>query len=87
VITPIVPIIVGDDIKTAVLWRALYDAGIFVNVAVHPAVPPGGALLRLSVMATHDQATLDRALEIFGRIKRDFEAEHGPLPGPADGAR
>jgi 8-amino-7-oxononanoate synthase len=87
VITPIVPIIVGDDLKTAVLWRALYDAGIFVNVAVHPAVPPGGALLRLSVMATHDQATLDRALEIFGRIKRDFEAEHGPLPGRADGAR
>jgi 8-amino-7-oxononanoate synthase len=87
VITPIVPVLVGDDLKTAVLWRALYDAGIFVNVAVHPAVPPGGALLRLSVMATHDRATLDRALEIFGRIKREFEAEHGPLPQAADGVR
>jgi 8-amino-7-oxononanoate synthase len=82
VITPVVPILVGDDLKTAVLWRALYDAGIFVNVAVHPAVPPGGALLRTSVMATHDRETLDRALEIFARVKRDFEAEHGELPGP-----
>ncbi len=45
-------------------------------------MPPGGALLRTSVMATHDAATLDRALEVFARVKREFEAEHGPLPGP-----
>ena len=62
------------------LWKALYEAGVFVNVAIHPAVPPAGALLRTSVMATHDHATLDRALEIFGAAKRAFEAEHGPLP-------
>ncbi len=54
--TPIVPVIVGDDWKAVLLWRALYDAGVFVNVAIHPAVPPGGALLRTSVMATHDRA-------------------------------
>ena len=53
------------------LWKALYDAGVFVNTAIHPAVPPGGALLRTSVMATHDHATLDRALEIFAAVKRD----------------
>ena len=72
--------LVGDDWKTALLWRALYDAGVFVNTALHPAVPPGGALLRTSVMATHDTATLERALAIFARVKREFEAEHGPLP-------
>jgi 8-amino-7-oxononanoate synthase len=64
------------------LWRALYDAGVYVNVALHPAVPPAGALLRTSVMATHDRATLDRALDAFRTVKRDFEAEHGPLPAP-----
>ena len=78
--TPIVPVIVGDDWKAVLLWRALYDAGVFVNVAIHPAVPPGGALLRTSVMATHDRATLDRALDVFSAVKKDFEDQHGPLP-------
>ena len=72
--------LVEDDWKAALLWRALYDAGVYVNVAIHPAVPPGGALLRTSVMATHDAATLDRALDAFAAVKRGFEAEHGPLP-------
>jgi 8-amino-7-oxononanoate synthase len=81
VVTPVVPVVVGDDWKAALLWKALYDAGVYVNVALHPAVPPSGALLRTSVMATHDHATLDRAIEIFGEVKREFEAEHGPLPG------
>ena len=61
-VTPVVPVVVGDDWKAVLLWRALYDAGVYVNVAIHPAVPPGGALLRTSVMATHDRAVLDRAL-------------------------
>jgi 8-amino-7-oxononanoate synthase len=82
IVTPIVPVLVGDDWKAALLWRALYDAGVFVNTALHPAVPPGGALLRTSVMATHDADTLERALETFTRVKGEFEAEHGPLPAP-----
>jgi 8-amino-7-oxononanoate synthase len=82
-VTPVVPVVVGDDWKAVFLWKALYEAGVFVNVAIHPAVPPSGALLRTSVMATHDHDTLDRALEVFGSVKTAFEAEHGPLPGPA----
>jgi 8-amino-7-oxononanoate synthase len=82
IVTPIVPVLVGDDWKAALLWRALYDGGVFVNTALHPAVPPGGALLRTSVMATHDHDTLEHALEVFARVKRDFESTHGPLPGP-----
>jgi 8-amino-7-oxononanoate synthase len=82
IVTPIVPVLVGDDWQAALLWRALYDGGVFVNTALHPAVPPGGALLRTSVMATHDEPTIDRALSVFACVKREFEAEHGPLPGP-----
>jgi 8-amino-7-oxononanoate synthase len=78
--TPIVPVIVGDDWKAVLLWRALYDAGVYVNVAIHPAVPPGGALLRTSVMATHDRPTLDRALEAFASVKDLFDAEDSLLP-------
>ncbi len=82
IVTPIVPVLVGDDWRAALLWRALYDGGVFVNTALHPAVPPGGALLRTSVMATHDRDVLDRALAVFAQVKSEFESEHGPLPGP-----
>ncbi|HXD66685.1 MAG TPA: aminotransferase class I/II-fold pyridoxal phosphate-dependent enzyme [Solirubrobacteraceae bacterium] len=81
VITPVVPVLVGDDWKAVFLWKALYEAGVFVNVMIHPAVPPSGALLRTSVMATHDRETLDRALDTFAKVKRAFESEHGTLPG------
>ena len=55
------------------LWRALYDAGVFVNVALHPAVPPAGALLRTSVMATHDRPTLDLALDRFALRRENVD--------------
>jgi 8-amino-7-oxononanoate synthase len=80
VVTPVVPVLVGDDWKAVFLWKALYEMGVYVNVMIHPAVPPSGALLRTSVMASHDRDTLDRALYAFAEAKRAFEAEHGPLP-------
>jgi 8-amino-7-oxononanoate synthase len=70
--TPVVPVVVGEDWQAVLLWKALYDAGVYTNVAVHPAVPPGGALLRTSLMATHEREHLDRALEIVGRVIEDF---------------
>jgi 8-amino-7-oxononanoate synthase len=69
VITPIVPVLIGDDWQAVLLWKALYDAGVYVNVAIYPAVQRGGALLRTSVMATHDREHLDRALALFERAK------------------
>jgi len=70
--TPVVPVVVGDDWQAVLLWRALFDAGVYTNVAIHPAVPPGGALLRTSLMATHERDHLDRALEITERTIADF---------------
>ncbi len=70
--TPVVPAVVGEDWQAVLLWKALFDAGVYTNVAIHPAVPPGGALLRTSLMATHEREHLDRALEIFDRTLTDF---------------
>jgi 8-amino-7-oxononanoate synthase len=67
-LTPIVPVIVGDDMRAVMLWKALYDEGVYTNVALHPAVPPAGALLRTSLMATHEKRQLDDALAIFARV-------------------
>src|SRR5687768_16724223 len=68
-VTPVIPVLIGDDWEAVLLWRALYDAGVYVNVSIHPAVPPGKALLRTSVMATHEREHLDRALDAFERVK------------------
>ena len=70
--TPVVPVVVGEDWQAVLLWKALFDAGVYTNVAIHPAVPPGGALLRTSLMATHKREHLDRALEIFEKVLDDF---------------
>jgi 8-amino-7-oxononanoate synthase len=67
-VTQIVPVVIGDDLTTAQLWKALWDEGLYTNVALYPAVPPGGALIRTSVMATHEREHLDRALEIFATV-------------------
>jgi 8-amino-7-oxononanoate synthase len=86
VITPIVPIVIGDDVTTAQLWKALWDEGLYTNVALYPAVPPGGSLIRTSVMATHEREHLDRALEIFSRVKERARSGVDASAGlPADG--
>ena len=68
-VTPIVPVLIGDDWRAVLFWKALYDAGVYANVALYPAVPRGAALLRTSVMATHEREHLDRALDAFERAR------------------
>ncbi len=68
--TPIVPIIIGDDMRTFMAWKALYEAGLYTNPIISPAVPPELALLRTSYMATHTDEQLDRVLAIFADVGR-----------------
>jgi len=70
--TPIVPIIIGDNMKTFTFWRALFNEGVFVNPVISPAVPPGMSLLRTSYMATHSDAELDKVLYLFEKIGKQL---------------
>ncbi len=67
-VTPVVPIIIGDDQLTFATWRLLFEKGVFVNPVISPAVAPGRQLLRTSYMATHTDEQLDRVLEIFAEV-------------------
>ena len=62
--TPIVPLVIGDDVLTFRYYRALLEHGVYANPVVSPAAPPGGSLIRTSYMAIHSNDELDRALEV-----------------------
>jgi 8-amino-7-oxononanoate synthase len=63
--TPVIPIILGDDMKTFMSWKMLFESGVYCNAVVPPGVPPGKSLLRTSYMATHTDEQLDRVLQTF----------------------
>ncbi len=73
--TPIIPIVIGDMMKTMEAWKILFAAGIYTNVALPPAVPPDFSLLRTSYMATHTDEQVDRVLENFKKLKDQIHLE------------
>jgi 8-amino-7-oxononanoate synthase len=69
-VTPIIPILIGDEEKTFLMAGGLEEAGVIVNPVVSPAVPKEGSLIRISVMASLKQPELERALESFAQVGR-----------------
>ncbi len=70
--TPVIPIIIGNLMKTFNCWRRLFDEGVFTNVAISPAVPVGNELLRTSYVATHTDEQLDFVLEKFEMVGKEL---------------
>jgi 8-amino-7-oxononanoate synthase len=70
--TPIVPVLIGPLDRTFIMWRKLYDAGVFTNPVAPPAVPPSQCRLRTSLMATHTFEQIDFALDAFASIGREL---------------
>ena len=71
----IVPVHVGDLLSAAVLWRALLDRGVYTNCSIPPAVQR--PMLRASVMATHTEAQVDRALSVFEDLTKNGVVDAG----------
>ncbi|MEA2082133.1 MAG: pyridoxal phosphate-dependent aminotransferase family protein [Elusimicrobiota bacterium] len=63
--TPIIPVVIGDDITAFKMWKSLFEKGVFVTPVVSPAVPPGRALIRVSIMASHTKRHVDEACAAF----------------------
>jgi 8-amino-7-oxononanoate synthase len=66
--TGIVPVIIGDTDLTLIVWKELYDEGIFVNAFIPPGVPPQMSMIRTSYMATHNKGHLNNILEAFEKV-------------------
>jgi 8-amino-7-oxononanoate synthase len=71
-VTPVIPIIIGDDNLTFLTWKLLFENGVFVNPVISPAVSPGRQLLRTSYMATHTDEQMERVLEIFAGVGKQL---------------
>lgn len=67
-VTPVVPIIIGDDERTFLTWKLLFENGVFVNPVISPAVSQGHQLLRTSYMSTHTEEQMDRVLSVFEKV-------------------
>jgi 7-keto-8-aminopelargonate synthetase-like enzyme len=70
--TPILPVYVRDLAKTCLYCKRLEEEGLFVNPVVSPGVPPGHELIRISLMATHTDSQIDRALEKLGQVGKQL---------------
>jgi 8-amino-7-oxononanoate synthase len=68
--TPVIPIVVGEDAVALTMVQRLHEDGVFVNCVLSPATPPGRALIRTSLMATHTTDQLSRALEAIEKVGR-----------------
>ncbi|MDR0737585.1 MAG: aminotransferase class I/II-fold pyridoxal phosphate-dependent enzyme [Prevotellaceae bacterium] len=71
--TPIIPLLIRDNVKTYCFTKMVLDEGVFVNPVVSPAVPNDSTLIRFSLMATHTQQQLDFALEKMRKIARQLD--------------
>jgi 8-amino-7-oxononanoate synthase len=70
--TPVVPVVVGKDDAALAMVQRLHDEGVFVNCVLSPATPPGRALIRTSLMATHTREQLTRALEAIEKVAKEL---------------
>ena len=67
-VTPVIPILIGDDMRTFMTWKMLFESGVFVNAVISPAVSAGRQMLRTSYMATHTDEQLDEVLTTFEMV-------------------
>jgi 8-amino-7-oxononanoate synthase len=70
--TPIIPLVMGEMECAFMMWKILYDAGVFVNPVIPPATMPGRCLIRTSYMATHTDEMLDRVLGVLEKAGREL---------------
>jgi 8-amino-7-oxononanoate synthase len=70
--SPVIPMVVGDDLTAFTMATRLQDEGVFANPIITPAVPPGQAMIRTSYMATHRRTHLDKALEALEKVGKEL---------------
>ncbi|GAF05706.1 aminotransferase class I/II-fold pyridoxal phosphate-dependent enzyme [Saccharicrinis fermentans] len=71
--SPIIPIMVRDDMKAKVIARKLLENGVYIIPATYPAVKLKDSRLRMNVSATHSQSDIDYFCEQLNCINKEME--------------
>ena len=66
--TPITPVMLGDEKLARDFSRALYEEGVFAMALGFPTVPKGEARIRVMISAAHSDQDLTQALSVFERV-------------------
>jgi 8-amino-7-oxononanoate synthase len=68
VVSPVIAVKMPDEVTTIAKWNALFEAGVYVNMAVPPGTPNRLCLLRCSVSAAHSFEDIDRIVDVFRKV-------------------
>jgi glycine C-acetyltransferase len=69
----LIPVIIGDDLLAKKMSKRIFEEGVYLSVFPYPSVPKGQERLRISIMATHTNEDLDRSLEIFAKVGKEYD--------------
>lgn len=72
-VTPITPLIVGDEALAIKFSEELFKAGVFTSAIVFPTVPANTARIRLMPTALHTINQLEKAVEIIYNVAREMK--------------
>jgi 8-amino-7-oxononanoate synthase len=70
--TPVIPLLIGDDLMAFSFTQKLYEHGVFATPVVKPAVPEGCALIRTSYMATHTDEELNYVINVLEKLGKEY---------------
>ena len=76
---PIIPIAIGKDLKTLMAGKKLFDLGVLVAVLVHPEVPKGRGMFRISLTASHSHEDIEALVEAFRELRHYLPKHENPL--------
>jgi 8-amino-7-oxononanoate synthase len=68
VVSPVIAIKMPDEVTTIAKWNGLFQAGVYVNMAVPPGTPNRLCLLRCSVSAAHTSQDIDAIIAAFKSV-------------------
>jgi 7-keto-8-aminopelargonate synthetase-like enzyme len=70
--TQLIPIHIGQEAKAIKAARLLFEKGILAPAIIWPTVQQGKARIRVTAMATHTAAQIDRALQAFREMGKEI---------------